>query len=56
MSTKPSPLVSLIMPSYNYAGFLPLAIESALTQSHADIELIICDDASQDDSFNVAQS
>ncbi len=56
MSTMPSPLVSLIMPSYNYAGFLSMAIESALAQTHSHIELIICDDASQDDSFDVAQS
>lgn len=48
------PLVNITMPSYNHAGFIGLAIESVLAQTHANFELIICDDCSQDDSYAVA--
>ncbi|HEY4248933.1 MAG TPA: glycosyltransferase family 2 protein [Lacunisphaera sp.] len=39
-----------MVPTYNYARFLPQTIESILAQSDANFELIISDDASTDDS------
>ncbi|MDH6238277.1 glycosyltransferase [Cryobacterium sp. CG_9.6] len=48
--------MSVIIPCYNYARFLPAAIESALSQQHALMEVIIVDDASTDDSVAVARS
>jgi glycosyltransferase involved in cell wall biosynthesis len=42
--------VSIIITSYNYARFLPFAIESALTQSYSDTEVIVVDDGSVDES------
>lgn len=42
------------MPCYNYASFLPAAVESALNQDGVDVEVIIVDDASTDDSGAVA--
>lgn len=45
-----TPLVSVIVPSYNYAEYLPLRIDSILKQSFSDFELILLDDASSDGS------
>jgi glycosyltransferase involved in cell wall biosynthesis len=42
------------MPSYNHGRFLPFAIESALSQSQANLELIIFDDGSTDGSYEKA--
>jgi putative methyltransferase (TIGR04325 family) len=43
-----TPRVSVILPTYNHAPFVAQAIESVLSQSFADFELIITDDGSQD--------
>lgn len=51
-----TPLVSVIMPNYNYKPFLVQAIESILNQSVSDIELIIIDDASTDGSCEIIDS
>lgn len=47
------PLVSVIVPNYNHAKYLPQRIESVLLQSFQDFELIILDDASIDNSREV---
>jgi glycosyltransferase involved in cell wall biosynthesis len=47
--------VSVLMPSFNYGRYLPCAIESVLSQSHGDLELIIADDCSTDDSREIAR-
>ncbi|MBI5419761.1 MAG: glycosyltransferase [Deltaproteobacteria bacterium] len=44
------PKVSVCIPTYNYARFLPQAIDSVLNQSFTDFELIIIDDCSVDDT------
>ncbi|OZI54926.1 glycosyltransferase [Bordetella genomosp. 5] len=46
-----SPLVSVIIPSYNHDRFLQEAIDSVLTQTNVALELIIVDDGSRDDSW-----
>jgi glycosyltransferase involved in cell wall biosynthesis len=43
------------MPSFNYARYLPLAIESVLAQSYSDLELIITDDCSTDESRDIVE-
>lgn len=48
-----SPLISVIMPVYNTAPFLKEAIESILTQTETDFELILINDASNDSSSEV---
>lgn len=48
MSTQD--LVSIVLPTYNGARYLPQAIESCLQQTHSNLELIIVDDASTDDT------
>lgn len=48
-----APLISVIMPVYNAAPFVREAIESVLTQTLGDFELIAIDDASTDHSREV---
>jgi hypothetical protein len=48
-----SPVVSVIMPVYNGATFLLQTIHSVLGQTLEDLELVIVDDGSTDDSWDV---
>jgi len=50
------PLVSVVMPSYSHESFISEAIEGVLNQSCQDIELIIIDDASKDNSREIIKS
>lgn len=50
------PLVSVIIPNYNYARFLPQRINSVLSQTYREIELIILDDCSTDGSRDIIDS
>ena len=50
------PLVSIIMPTYNRAEWLPQSIGSVLAQDYQNWELIICDDGSVDDTGKVIKS
>lgn len=45
-----STLISIVMPTRNRAQLLPGAVATILTQSHANWELLIVDDASDDDT------
>lgn len=53
LSNQNSPLVSVVVPNYNYARYLPLRIESILNQTFMDYELILLDDMSTDESVDV---
>ncbi|MFC6955394.1 glycosyltransferase family 2 protein [Halorubellus litoreus] len=44
------PTVTAIIPTYNRADALPRAIESVLAQTHDDVEAVVVDDASTDDT------
>ncbi|GIJ79381.1 Glycosyl transferase family 2 [Micromonospora phaseoli] len=48
--------VSIIIPCYNYARFLPDSIGSTLSQQGVEPEVIVVDDASTDDSAAVARA
>ncbi len=50
------PLVSVLVANYNYARYLPEAIDSVLGQSYTALEVIVCDDGSTDESEEVARS
>lgn len=50
MTMSASPLLSVIIPAYNYARVLPRAVESVLSQADADVELWVVDDGSSDDT------
>lgn len=49
-------LISIIMTVYNGERFLRQAIESCLNQSYTDIELVIIDDGSTDNSLAIIES
>jgi succinoglycan biosynthesis protein ExoO len=51
-----TPRVSVVMANWEAGDKLEQAIGSVLGQSMADLELIICDDASKDDSLLIAQT
>jgi alpha-1,3-rhamnosyltransferase len=50
-----NPLVSVVIPSYNHAQFLSEAINSVLGQSETNLELIIIDDGSSDNSVEIIE-
>src|SRR5437763_3156400 len=52
-SEEQAALVSVIIPCYKQADFLPEAIESALSQRHRPIEVIVVDDGSPDNTAEV---
>lgn len=55
MENKPVE-VSVIIPNYNYARYLRERIESVLSQTFTDYEIILLDDASTDDSITLLNS
>lgn len=58
MANEPTarvPRVSVILPTYNRAQYLPQAVNSVLRQSFDDLELIVVDDASDDDTKSIIE-
>src|SRR5688572_21400242 len=50
------PLVSVVIPIYNHAHYLPQCLDSVARQAHPRIEVIAIDDGSSDASLAVAQA
>jgi len=49
------PLVSICIPTYNGGKFLSQALDSALSQTYSNIEVIITDDCSSDDTIAICK-
>jgi glycosyltransferase involved in cell wall biosynthesis len=60
MNPSPSPgthaRVCVVMPAYNAARFIAEAIQSVLQQTVCDLEVMVCDDGSADDTVAVVRS
>lgn len=57
MSTAPvRPLVSVVIPNYNYGRTLRLCLPAVQRQTYPNLEIIVVDDGSTDDSVAVAES
>lgn len=50
------PLVSIIIPVYNGSNFMREAIDSALSQTYPNIEILVVNDGSTDDTRDIALS
>lgn len=55
MTPDGNPLVSVVVCTYNGAEFLSEQLDGLLAQSYAPVEIIICDDASTDDTVLIAK-
>jgi glycosyltransferase involved in cell wall biosynthesis len=53
VSPAPGLAVDIVIDNYNYGRFLPRAIDSALGQTHENVNVIVVDDGSTDDSRQV---
>ena len=55
-SALSGPLISVILPVYNRAGWVARAIDSVLSQTYQNFELLVIDDGSTDDISRVLES
>ncbi len=47
------PKISVVIPNYNHADYLPQSLDSNLSQSYPNFEIIVVDDGSTDNSVEV---
>ena len=51
---RATPLVSVVVPVYNVAAYLPHCLESLLAQGRVELDIVVVDDGSTDDSGAIA--
>ena len=56
MINKSQPLVSIIIPCYNVAPFIKVSLESVLKQTYTNLEILIIDDFSNDNTLNIIKN
>lgn len=49
-----TPLVSILIPAYNVEAFLPQCLDSIVNQTYQNLQVIVVDDGSTDNTLNVA--
>lgn len=49
------PLISINVPTYNHENFLGECLESILTQSHSNVQIVVVDDCSTDGTLKIAE-
>lgn len=50
-SVKKNPKVTIAMPVFNGGKYFPQAVDSALAQTYQNIEIVVCNDGSDDDGY-----
>lgn len=50
------PLISVVVPAYDVAAYLPACLDSLLAQTHEHLEVVVVDDGSPDDSGAIAEA
>lgn len=53
---RPAPLLSVVVPAYDVAAWLPACLDSVLAATHPRLEVVVVDDGSPDDSGAIADS
>ena len=56
MKIETSPLISVVIPTFNHADFLELAISSVVEQTYQNFEIVIVDNHSNDHTIEVLDS
>lgn len=51
-----APLISVVVPVYDVEAYLPEALDSVLAQTHRELEVVVVDDGSTDDSGRIADA
>lgn len=51
-----TPLISVLIPAYNHAKYIGFTLQALLDQTYPNIELLVHDDGSQDETWNVLQA
>jgi len=51
-----TPLISVVVPLYNYSQYIEWCIQSIINQDYPNWELIVVDDCSTDDSYKIAKN
>ncbi|MGR5970150.1 glycosyltransferase family 2 protein [Bacillus paranthracis] len=49
----PLPLVSVLIPTYNRPNYFKIALDSVLAQEYPNIEIIITDDSTNDETYSI---
>ena len=53
-AVDPTPLVSVLVASFNHARYLEDCLDSLLHDGYENLELVLTDDGSSDDCFEIA--